>query len=90
MVPHPQHRILAVFHQDLAKLDVRAVLRDARHVVEEVGFGISAEITVRDLLIREVGREGADIVGALVNDAHQPVGVSGIAATFGVRRALQQ
>ncbi|MND05803.1 hypothetical protein D3C83_268080 [compost metagenome] len=67
------HDVVAVLHQDLAQVGIGPVLGDPRHVVEELLFGVGAEVA-RQLLRREIGRERLDVVRAVVDDPHQAFG----------------
>ena len=85
----PVHRGVALLDQDFAQIRIRAVLRDPRHVVEEGLLGVAAEIA-RHLIRRQIGRQRADILRAVVDEAHQPFGERAIAAALFLRRAFQQ
>ncbi len=87
---HPAHHRVAVAHQDFAQVGVGAVQGDARHVVEEICFGVRAEIGVRNFIGGEVTGQGNDVVHTVVGEAHLAVGVGGVATAFGHRCALQQ
>ncbi len=90
LIAHPEHRLLAALDQDFAEIRVGAVLRDPRHVVEEIGLGVAAEIADTHLLVGEVGRKRADVVSAFIDHPHQTIGIDGITAALLDRRALEQ
>ena len=54
LLAHPLHRGKALLDQELGQVGIAAVLGDARHVVEELLFGVGAEVGARDLLVAEV------------------------------------
>ena len=76
---HPHHRGMALLDQDLGEVGIAAVLGEARHVVEELLFGVGAEVGARHFLFGEVDQR-PQVVDAVVDDAHQAGGEAGIAA----------
>ena len=52
------------------EVGIGAVLRDPRHVVEELVLRVGAEIGGGDFLLGEVGHQLFDVVDAVVDDAH--------------------
>ena len=88
-VLHPVHGRLAAANQKLAQVGIGAVLRDARHVVEELVFGVGAEVALH-LFFAQIGRERAYVFRAVVDEAHQAFGVRAVAAALVLRGALEQ
>ena len=55
LLAHPEHRLARAAHQRLAHVRVGPVLGDAPHVIEELIFGVGAEVGDGSLFLREVG-----------------------------------
>ncbi len=87
--PQPHERRLAAAHQQFHEIGIGAVLRDARHVVEELVFRIRTEVGARDFLIRQVGHQRTEIVHAVVREADGTRGEPGVAAGLVLGRAFQ-
>src|SRR5581483_9670452 len=88
LVPQPAHGVAAARDQDLAEIGVGAVFGDPSHVVEELVLRVSAEIRLRDLLVREVGHQRAQILDAIIDAAESAGGEAAVAAGFILRGAL--
>ena len=71
------------------QLRVGAVFGDPVHVVEELVLGIGAEIGLGDLLLRQVGHQGLEVVDAVVDAAHGAGREAAVAACLVLRRPLQ-
>ena len=69
LLAHPVQRVEAARDQELDQVGIGAVLRDARHVVEELVGRVGAEVGGVDLLGGEVGDQRLDVVDAVVDDA---------------------
>ena len=79
---HPVQRIEALGNQKLDQIGIGAILRNARHVVEELVGGIGAEIRGLDFRRREVGHQRLDVVDAVIDDADRARGEAAVAAGF--------
>ena len=88
LLAHPVQRIEALGDQKLDQIGIGAVLRDARHVVEELIGGVGAEIRGFDFRGREVGHQRLDVVDAVIDDADRARGEAAVAAGLVLRRRL--
>ena len=86
---HPAHRVLAACYEQLAQIGIGAILRNAAHIVEELVFGVSAEIRVGDLFVGEVRHQQAEILHTIVHAAEGASGKAAVAARFVFRSAFQ-
>ena len=53
----------------MTRFGVGAVLRDAPHVVEELVFGIGAEVGDREFFLGQIRNEGLDVLDAVKGGA---------------------
>ena len=65
------------------------MLRDARHVVEELIGAISAKIGGFDFRGRQIRDQSFDIVDAVIDDADRTGGEAAVAAGFFLGRRLE-
>ena len=79
---------MALLDEDLGQVGIAAVFGDPRHVVEELLFGVGAEVGSRHLFVRQVD-ERPQVVDAVVGDAEQPGGEARVAAGFVLGRAFE-
>src|SRR6185295_4009619 len=86
---HPLRGRQALLDEDFGEVRIAAVLGDPRHVVEELLFGIGAEVGVGDFLRREVRDQRLEIVRPAVGEAEQSRGEARVAARFVLGGALQ-
>src|SRR5262249_52788342 len=85
---HPQRGGEALLHQDLGEIRIAAVLRDPRHVVEELVGRVRAEVGALALLLRQIDQL-REVVRAVVDDAQEARGEARVAARFVLGRALE-
>ena len=82
-LPHrPGRGVAARPHQDFGEIGIAAVLREREQIVEELVFGIGAEIDVLEIFLRERRQHGDEIVDAAEREAEGAAGEMGIAAAF--------
>ena len=87
---HPDQRIEAALNNCLTQVGVGSVLRDARHVVEELLFRVAAEIGSGYLFVAEVRNQLLDIFDAIVNHAPVATCKPTVATTLILRRSLKK
>src|SRR5262249_31729679 len=78
LLTHPVQRVEAAGDQKLDQVGIGAVLRDARHVVEELVGGVGAEIGLLDFLFGQVGDQRLDVVDAVVDHADRARGEAAV------------
>ena len=86
---HPDHGGKALLDQRLAEIRIGPEAGHAEHVVEEIVFGIDAEVGVGDFILAEVGHHLLQVFDAVVDEADRPGGEPAIAASLGFGRAFQ-
>ena len=86
---HPEQGFEAARDQQFAQVGIGPIIGDPAHIVEKPRFCIGAEIRARDLRVREIGHQAAQVVDAVIGHAHGAGGKRGVAAAFVFGRALE-
>ena len=89
LVAHPVERVEALGDQQLDQIGIGAVLRHARHVVEELVGRVGAEIGLAISCAREIGDQRLDVVDAVIDDADRAGGEAAVAAGLVLGRRFE-
>lgn len=76
---HPERRLVGVLDDEGGEVRLASKLAHARHVVEELVFGIRAEVDNIELGLAHVRSEGHEILDAEVGEAEGATGERGVA-----------
>ena len=89
LAAQPHHRFAAAPHQQLDQVRVGTILGHARHVVEELVFGVGTEVGTRDLLLGQIGHQFAQVIDTVIGKTDGTGGKSRVAPRFVFRRAFE-
>src|SRR5258708_22245057 len=86
---HPLRWRQALFEEIRCQVRSAELRGGLRHFIEELLFGVGAEVGVRDFCVRRVWNQRLEIRRSVVGEAEESSGEARIAASFFLRRALE-
>ena len=89
LLAHPEHGFFAAADQGFAHERISAETCDPKHIVIELLFGVGTEIGFSEQLIRQIGHQFFDVIGATKSKPNDAGGKPAVAAILFFRRALE-